>query len=68
MFFLDVLITFVYIMLIILGFSALVGAIGFIIDIIKWSKRPEKFENFENDLKKSSKKLHVKEVIHNDEC
>lgn len=63
---LDVLITFIYIMFVILGFSALVGAIGFIIDIVKWSKRPEKFENFEKDLKKSAKEVEVKEVIHNE--
>ena len=63
---LDVLITFIYIMFVILGFSVLVGAIGFIIDIVKWSKRPEKFENFENDLKKSAKEVEVKEVIHNE--
>lgn len=63
---LDVLITFIYIMFVILGFSAVVGAIGFIIDIVKWSKRPEKFENFENDLKKSAKEVEVKEVIHNE--
>lgn len=63
---LDVLITFIYIMFVILGFSALIGAIGFIIDIVKWSKRPEKFENFEKDLKKSAKEVEVKEVIHNE--
>ncbi len=63
---LDVLITFIYIMFVILGFSAVVGAIGFIIDIVKWSKRPEKFENFEKDLKKSAKEVEVKEVIHNE--
>lgn len=63
---LDVLITFIYIMFVILGFSAVVGAIGFIIDIVKWSKRPEKFENFEKDLKKSAKEFEVKEVIHNE--
>jgi hypothetical protein len=63
---LDVLITFIYIMFVILGFSAVVGTIGFIIDIVKWSKRPEKFENFEKDLKKSAKEVEVKEVIHNE--
>lgn len=63
---LDVLITFIYIMFVILGFSAVIGAIGFIIDIVKWSKRPEKFENFEKDLKKSAKEVEVKEVIHNE--
>jgi hypothetical protein len=40
-------------MLIILGFSAIVGAVMFCVDIWKWSKRPEKFTTMEEDLSKS---------------
>lgn len=37
-------------MLVIFAFSAIVGAIMFCVDIIKWSKRPEKFTTVSDDL------------------
>lgn len=40
-------------LLVILGFSALVGAVMFCVDVWKWSKRPEKFTTMEEDLEKS---------------
>lgn len=60
----DVFITMLFMLLIILGFSALVGTVMFCLDIWKWSKRPEKFESFEKDL--SNDDIKVKEVIHNE--
>ena len=39
-------------MLLILGISALVGIIMFVVDVLKWSKRPEKITTMEEDLSK----------------
>lgn len=41
-------------MLVIFLFSAIVGAVMFCVDIVKWSKRPEKFTTVAEDLKSSS--------------
>ncbi len=58
----DVLILLLLFLIFILFVSMLVGAVMFIVDIWKWSKRPEVFETAEKDLNMS-----VKEVVHNDE-
>lgn len=58
----NVIIFLLFLMLIVLIISMLVGAVMFCIDIWKWSKRPEKFTTVEEDLKE----VEVKEVIHNE--
>lgn len=45
-------------MLLILGISAFVGVIMFVVDIWKWPKRPERITTMEEDLSK--------QVIHQD--
>lgn len=58
----NVIIFLLFLMLIVLIISMLVGAVMFCIDIWKWSKRPEKFTTVEEDLKE----VKVKEVVHNE--
>lgn len=58
----NVIIFLLFLMLIVLIISMLVGVFMFCIDIWKWSKRPEKFTTVEEDLKE----VEVKEVIHNE--
>lgn len=55
----EILSLFVLGMLFILGISSIVGAVMFIVDVWKWSKRPEKFTTMEEDLSK-----HTNNVVH----
>ena len=41
---------FLFPILIIFAISFIIGCIGFFIDIIKWSKRPERFEDISKDI------------------
>ena len=41
---------FLFPLLIVLAISFLVGCLGFFMDIAKWSKKPERFEDISKDI------------------
>lgn len=41
---------FLFPLLIILCISFVVGCVGFFVDVIKWSKRPERFDDISKDI------------------
>lgn len=52
---------FLFPLLIILALSFLVGIVVFVIDVFRWSKRPEKFEDISKTIGKDNKN-EIKEV------
>lgn len=55
---------FLFPLLIILALSFLVGIVVFVIDVFRWSKRPEKFEDISKIIGKDNKN-EIKEVKSN---